>query len=376
MKKYLMLLMILLLALPMAVFAQDDEGEDADDMGDEMAAEVEPWECPEGFEGQTLSIYNWSTYIAEDTVPNFEELCGVSVTYDTYDSGETMQQRIRQGNPGYDIVVPSGDTIGEMIAEGLLIPLNKDMIPNIVNLDEQFLDPPYDPGNEYSLPYQWGTVGLGYNTEVFPDGITSWEDMYNHDGPVAWLDDRRATFGVALLALGYDPGTTNPDEIAEARDYLIERGGNVVTIAGDDGQVLLERGEVDITVEYSGDIFALAFECECDTYNYVIPAEGTNIWTDNVAIPIDAPNPELAMVFIDYVLHPQVGADISNYTAYATPNEAALSMGFIDAELVNDPAIYPSADGDTVLFFNRPLPADAQQLYNDAWDELLIFLGQ
>jgi spermidine/putrescine transport system substrate-binding protein len=150
----------------------------------------------------------------------------------------------------------------------------------------------------------------------------------------------------------------------------------VVAIAADDGQVLLERGDVDMTIEYSGDILALMFECECDTYGYLIPEEGTNIWVDNMAIPVDAPNPELAMVFMDYILHPQVGADISNYTAYGSPNQPAIDNGLIDEALLSDPAIYPSQEILAKLFFSNPVGGDAEQLYNNAWDEMLIFLGQ
>jgi spermidine/putrescine transport system substrate-binding protein len=338
--------------------------------------EVEPWVCPPGFEGQTLSVFNWSTYIAEDTIPNFEAACGVTVNYDIFESNEQMLARIRQGNPGYDIVVPSGNTVAIMAREGLLVELNKDLIPNFANLIPSLLDRAYDPGNVYTAPYQWGTIGIGYNTERIPDGITSWEQVWNHDGPVAWLDDRRAVIGIGLQLLGYDPNTENPDEIAEARDYLIERGGNVVAIAADDGQVLLERGDVDITIEYSGDIFALGFECECDTYKYIIPEEGGNIWTDNLAIPVDAPNPELAMAFIDYILHPQVGADISNYTAYASPNLASIELGLIDATYLEDEGIYPSEEVIARLFEAVEVSPEAEQAYNDAWDEMLIFLGQ
>jgi len=361
MRKLILFLMLMVLVVPV-VGAQDDD----DDM-------MEAWECPEGYEGQTLSIFNWSTYIAEDTVPNFEEACGVTVNYDIYESGEAMLARIRQGNPGYDLIVPSGDTIGIMIEEDLLIPLDKEMIPNIENVSEDLLDPPYDPGNEYSLPYQWGTVGIGYNTEL--GEITSWEDMFEFDGSVAWLDDRRAMFGIALMILGYDPNTDDPDEIAEARDFLLERGNNVVSIAADDGQVQLERGDVAMTVEYSGDIIDLTYECECEDFAYVIPEEGSNIWVDNMAIPVDAPNPELAMVFINYVLDPQVGADISNFTAYASPNQAAIDAGLIDEELLEDTSIYPTEEMRENLFFIVNTEPETENLYNDAWDELLIFLG-
>lgn len=367
-----LLLVLALLALMVPIVAAQDSDDEA---SDEMMEEIEPWVCPEGFEGQTLSVFNWSTYIAEDTIPNFEELCGVTVNYDIYESNEVMLARIRQGNPGYDIVVPSGDTVGIMAREELLIPLDKDMIPNAVHLSEDLLDAPFDEGNVYSLPYQWGTVGIGYNVEELGE-ITSWADMFDSSANVAWLDDRRAMFGIALDLLGYDPNSENPDEISEARDYLLERGLNVVSIAADDGQVQLERGDVDLTIEYSGDIIDLTYECECDTFAYVIPEEGSNIWIDSLAIPVDAPNPELAMVFIDYILHPQVGADISNFTAYGSPNQTAIDTGLIDSELLEDPAIYPSDEIRETLFFIRPVSAEVEQLYNDAWDELLILLGQ
>ena len=150
--------------------------------------------------------------------------------------------------------------------------------------------------------------------------VTSWQDMFNYDGPVAWLDDPRAMIGIALhdprLRPQYAP---IPTQINEARDFLINNGKNVVAIAADDGQAMLERGDVDMTVEYSGDIFQVMADCDCDNIAYVIPEEGTNFWVDNLVIPKGAPNKALAEVFLDYILDPHVGADISNYTAYATP---------------------------------------------------------
>src|SRR5690606_27476 len=139
----LLLLISVLLVTGIPLFAQDE------------TEELEPWVCPEGFEGQTLSVFNWSTYIADDTVANFEEACGVTVNYDVYESNESMLARLRQGNPGYDIAVPTDYTVAIMAAEGLLQPLNHDNIPNLVHLNEELLDEPYDPGNQYSVPYQW-----------------------------------------------------------------------------------------------------------------------------------------------------------------------------------------------------------------------------
>ncbi len=332
------------------------------------------WTCPEGFAGQTLSVYNWSTYIAEDTIANFEELCDVRVIYDTYPTDDDMLVRLRQGNPGFDVVVPSDVVATLMISEGLLEELDHANIPNLANVDDTFLDLPFDPGNAYTVPYQWGTTGIGYNTERV-DEVTSWSDLFAHDGPVAWLADTTQMLGVALILTGHDPNSSDPAELEEAKQFLIDNGQNVVYIAGDDGQEMLARGEVDMVIEYSGDIFQVMDECECDTYAYVIPAEGANFWVDSLAIPGGAPNKALAEAFIDYILDPQVGADISNYTAYGTPNRAALEMGLIDEELAEDPGIYPSAETQERLFF-AVQDEEREALLNEAWDEIRIFVGR
>jgi spermidine/putrescine transport system substrate-binding protein len=337
--------------------------------------EAAAWTCPEGFEGQTLNVFNWSTYIADDTVANFEAACGVTVVYSVYGNNEELLGLLRQGNAGYDIAVPTDSYVATMIADDLLEPIDLDNIPNFANVSANLQDPAYDPGNQYSVPYQWGTVGIGYNSDAVGEEITSWDQMWSYDGPVAWLDDIRAMLGIALNNLGFDPNTTDVDEINQARDYLVENGENVVAIAADDGQVLLERGEADIVVEYSGDIFQVMAECECDNIAYVIPEEGTQLWVDNMVIPAGAPNPALAEVFMDYILDPQVSADIANYTAYATPNQASIDQGLIDEELLSNPAIYPSEDVIANLFIINEVP-DAQNDYNNAWDEIKVRLGQ
>lgn len=359
----LLLLISVLLVTGIPLFAQDE------------TEELEPWVCPEGFEGQTLSVFNWSTYIADDTVANFEEACGVTVNYDVYESNESMLARLRQGNPGYDIAVPTDYTVAIMAAEGLLQPLNHDNIPNLVHLNEELLDEPYDPGNQYSVPYQWGTIGIGYNVNNVGEEITSWEQVWNYDGPVAWLEDLRGMLGIALQILGYEPNSTDLDEIAAARDFLIENGSNVVAIAADDGQVLLERGEVDIVIEYSGDIFQLIDECECEDFAYAIPEEGSVLWVDSMVILDGAPNPELAEVWIDYILDPQVSADIANYTAYASPNQTSIDLGLIDEELLSNPAIYPDDEILSRLFVIADI-AEAEVDYSNAWDEIRVLLGQ
>ncbi len=343
-------------------------------LGAAQAAPKTSWTCPEGFSGQKLNVYNWTSYIAENTIPNFEALCGVKVTYDTYPSEDDLLARIRQGNPGYDVIVPSGIVVYPMIAEGLLEPLDKSSIPNLANLNKTLLDLPFDPGNQYTLPYQWGTVGIGYDKTKVGAEVTSWADLFAYGGPVAWLEDIRGMMGTALVMLGLDPNTRNPDEIAQARDYLIDNGNNVVYIAQDDGQEVLARGEADMVIEYSGDIFQIIDECGCDDYAYVIPEEGAYFWVDSVAVPVGAQNKALAEVFIDYLLDPVVGAELSNYTAYGSPNQAAIDQGLIDQALLDDPAIYPPEEVEARLYsiVNDP---ELEGLYNDAWDEVKIYVG-
>ncbi len=333
------------------------------------------WTCPSGFAGQTLSVYNWTTYIANDTIANFEAACGVRVIYDTYPSDDDMLARMRQGNPGYDVAVPSDRIVTVMAGEGLLRPIDRELLPNWVHLDPTFLDLDFDPGNRYSIPYQWGTLGIGYHVGRVGFEITSWMDMFTYDGPVSWIEDVRAMMGSAAVAIGLEPDTSDPADIDAIKAFMIENGRNVVYINQDDGQEILLRGEVDIVVEYSGDIFQIIDECDCDDYAFVIPSEGANFWVDNLVIPEGASNVPLAHVFLDYMLSPQVAADIANATAYGSPNRSAVETGLIDADLLADPGIYPTAETQARLF--RVAQDDLlERLYNDAWDELKIFVGR
>jgi spermidine/putrescine transport system substrate-binding protein len=339
-----------------------------------VQAQDDFWACPDGFDGQQLHIYNWTTYIAEDTISNFEEMCGVDLVYDTYGGDDEMLEALRGGNPGYDLVVPADATVYEMVAEGLVQPLNLNNIPNFDAVTTELKDPPYDPENVYTVPYQWGTVGIGYNRTRVGREITSWRDLFEYDGQVAWLDNDRAMLGVVLLLLGYDPNTSDPDQIAEATTFMQANDANVATIAADDGQDWLERGEVDVAVEYNGDIFQLIANCNCEDYAYVIPTEGALVWVDNMAIPVGAPNKRLAEVFIDYILDAQTSADISNYTAYATPNQQAIDDGLVDESYLSNPAIYPDSALMQKLFF-AVSNAELAELYSTAWQAITARVG-
>lgn len=329
--------------------------------------------------GQTdtnvLSIYNWSTYIDPDVITQFEQEYDVRVQYDTYESNDALLAKIQPGNPGYDIIVPTSDFVEGMAAQGLLKPLNHDNIPNLVNVDPTFLDTPFDPGNEYSVPYQWGTIGIGYDIEATGEEITSWAQIFDPKfaGKVALLEDSRAMLGAILIALGKDPNTTDPTEIKAAVDYIVEHKEVVATFAPDTGQDLLDQGEVAIAVEWNGDVFQVMEEN--DKIRYVIPEEGTIVWTDNLAIPVGARNPEMAEKFINFILEPEIGAKISNYVKFGSPNQAAIDQGLILEEDLNNLGIYPSDATFSKLEYAQELGADTQ-LYDDAWTELKVAIGQ
>jgi spermidine/putrescine transport system substrate-binding protein len=359
MRKLFLLLFVCLLAAPTA--AQD------------ATPEAALWTCPPGYSGQRLNVFNWSTYIGENTIADFEKACGVTVTYDVYASDDELLARLRQGNPGYDIIVPGDASVPIMVREGLLEKLDYQKIPHYQNIPEIYRNTPFDPKGEYALPYLLGTMGIGYNMQAVKADVTRWEQLFDYKGRVAWVDDSRAMIPIGLLMVGADPNSADPADVRAARDFLIAHGKNVAVIAQDDGDALLAKGEVDMAIEYNGDIFQLNLECKCQDFAYVVPEEGTAFSSGFVAIPKGAPNKALAEVFIDYLLDPQVAADIANYTAYPTPNQKAIDEKLIRQDLLENKGIYPDAATLKRLFYILP-PAEAEQPYSDAWDEVKVAL--
>jgi spermidine/putrescine transport system substrate-binding protein len=322
-----------------------------------------------------LSVYNYSTYIDPEVVKEFEKKFAVKVKYDTYESNDDLYAKLKPGNPGYDLIFPSDYMVTIMGKENLVEELNLANIPNRKNIDPKFLKPPFDPENQYSLPYQWGTMGLGYNIKATGGEIDSWEAAFapKYKGRVALMDELRPQIGGILIYLGYDANTTNPDEIAKAKDFLIEHKDNIAAFAPDTGQMLLDQGEVDIAVEWSGDIFQIMEENP--DIRYAIPKEGTVIWTDNIAIAKGAPHKELAEKFINFLLEPHVGAKISNFIKYATPNKAAIDKGLINQEDLKNTAIYPSPETFARLTYIKDV-GEANRLYDETWTEIKAGIAQ
>lgn len=322
-----------------------------------------------------LSVYNWSTYIAQDVITQFEQKFNVKVKYDTYENNEDLYAKLKPGNPGYDVIFPSDYMVKIMASENLLEKLNLGNIPNKKHLDSKFINPTYDPGNKYSLPYQWGTLGIGYNIKATEGEIDSWAAMFEprFKGRIGLLDDMRDTLGMILVYLGYALNTTNPDEINKARDFMIKNKEAIAAFAPDNGQTLLDQGEVDLTYEYSGDIFQVMKENP--NIRYAIPKEGAIVWTDNMAIPKGAPNKEVAEKFINFILEPELGAKISNFIHYGSPNKTARDKGLIDEKDLRNSSIYPPDKVFSKLKYVKDV-GKATALYDEAWTEVKVAVGK
>jgi len=319
----------------------------------------------------TLYLYNWSEYMDPEVLEPFEEATGVKVTEDTFGSNEEMLAKLQAGAGGYDIIFPSDYMVDIMIGEGLLAEIDHENVPNIKHIDALFADPPYDPGMVHCIPYMWGTTGLGYNQDVFEEPPDSWAYVFDPDlvsqyeGQITMLNDVRETVGAALKYLGYSLNTTDEGALMEARDLLMEQKEWLYGYEAEQYAPLISADETVIAHGYNGYFLMTALEDE--RIWYVVPKEGATIWADNMCIPDSAPNKYTAEVFIDFLLRPEINAQLVNYLWYPSPNKAAEE--FIDPEILEDPAIYPPDDVMKVLEWIEDV-GDATPLYERIWTEV------
>jgi spermidine/putrescine transport system substrate-binding protein len=289
--------------------------------------------------------------------------------YTIYDNDSELLADLETKTHNRDVIFPSDYMVAIMREKGLLHPLNKTNVPNITNLDPIFTNTPYDPGNRYCVPFQWGTVGIGYNIKATGRELTSWNDLFDpaFKGRVALLDDARASLGAILIHLGYSPNTTNRTEIAKARDLILTNIASIAAFAPDTGQDLLISGTVDLALEWSGDILQVS-KTNPDI-RYVIPDEGSFITTTYICVAGDADHAALAEQFVNYVLEPKVSAAISNFILYSTPNSAAIPLlNQADRENL---MIYPPENVRDELFFLVDVGADNAAIYDQAWTAIL-----
>ncbi|WP_221801086.1 extracellular solute-binding protein [Oceanobacter mangrovi] len=315
-------------------------------------------------------IYNWSEYIPDGVLEEFTEATGIEVEYNTYESNEVMYSKIKiQNAKGYDIVVPSSYYISKMAREGLLAKIDQSKLSNLKHLDTSLLNKPYDKGNQYSIPYTWGSTGIGINTdEIEKSSITSWNDLWDSKwlGSLLLTDDVREVFQMALAIQGHSANTRDPKEIEQAYQLLKTLMPNVLTFNSDAPREPYMAGDVNLGMIWNGEVI-MAQE-EMPEIDYIYPSEGVILWVDSFAIPANAEHKDAAHQFINFMLRPEIAARTVDYIGYATPNKDALEL--LDEETRNNPIIFPSQAIISKGEFQEDVGDEATALYNKYWEEL------
>jgi putrescine transport system substrate-binding protein len=336
-----------------------------------------------GPEEPVLNVYNWSDYIAEETVPEFQRRTGIDVRYDVFDSNEVLETKLLAGNTGYDLVVPTASFLERQIVAGVFRPLDKSKLPNYANLDPEILAlaARHDPDNAHAIPYVWGTVGVGYNVDLIaqrmPDAPLGSADIVLDpdvvarfaDCGVALLDAPTDVSDVVLAWLGLDPNGNDPDEIVAVEEALMKVRPFIRYFHSSQYINDLANGQICVALGWSGDVF-IARDRAHEARNgvniaYSIPAEGTIIWFDMFAMPADAPHPDNAHRFLDYLLEPEVMAAVTNELGYPSGNAAALA--YVDEEIRSDPGVYPPPEVRKRLFPDLAEPPAYTRKLNRAW---------
>jgi putrescine transport system substrate-binding protein len=348
----------------------------------EQQAAAEPAQA-----SKVLNVYNWSDYIAEDTIANFEAETGIKVTYDVFDSNEVLEAKLMAGNTGYDIVVPSLTFLSRQIQAGVFQPLDKSKLTNLGNLDPALMEllAVNDADNAHALPYLWGTTGIGYNVEKVREALgedaptDSWALVLEPGNleklkgcGVAFLDTPSEIIPPVLRYLGEEPNSFDPAVIQKAVDRLAALRPSITYFHSSQYINDLANGDICVAVGWSGDIIqAQARAAEADKgvdITYYIPKEGAPMWFDMMAIPTSAKNTDNAYLFLDYLMRPEVMAGVQNYVAYASANQAALPL--VDKAILDDPGIYPTEEAKKGLFTLAVLPPDVDRLFTRHWTTL------
>ncbi len=320
------------------------------------------------------NLSNQDTYIGETTLDDFRKATGISVKMDLFADNDELLAKLKNGNPGYDVIVPTNDYVERMIKAGMLMELDHGKIPNFKYLEKRFQDAKFDPGRKYSVTYMWGTIGIGYRPSKVKGTPDSWKYLYDSDeyaGRIALLAEAGTVIGCALQYLGYSFNSTSPEEINKAADLIIRQKKNIKTFAADNGQDLLASGEVDLTQEWNGDILQVMEEDK--DIGFVVPKEGALLWQDCLCIPKGAPHPDNAHAFINFMNDPKIAAQNALYIQYATPNAAAkeLIAKMPDGkEYLTNPAIFPPPEVMAKLEEAVYLGEERARLIQDAWTRI------
>ena len=298
--------------------------------------------CHKGGSGKKLHFYNWDTYIGKTTLKDFEAVSGIDVDMSLFATNDELFAKLRGGNQGYDVIVPTNDFVQRMSAAGMLEPLDHAKIPNFKNIAPDFQDAVFDPGRKLSMPYTWLALGLGYRKSKIQGVPDDWKWVFEspqYKGRIGLLSEAGDLCRLVLKYLGLPMDTSDPAALQKVEDLLIKQKPNIAVFHEDNGQDLLLSGDIDIVIEYNGDIAQVMREDK--DLNFVIPRQGSQISSDCLCIPKGAPSPDLAHQFINYLLDAKAGAEISQTIQYPTPNAAAKAL--MPAAYRDNPVIFPPA---------------------------------
>lgn len=295
---------------------------------------------------QTVSFYNWDTYIGETTLADFERATGVRVDMNLFASNAELYAHLRAGNPGFDVIVPSNDYVTRLAQDGALLELDHSLIPNRANLLPGFQDAPFDPGRRFSMPYTWLAFGIGYRKSAMPDGFTpnSWRyvlDSPQFSGRIALLAESDALVRLCAKYLGRSVNAITDEDLDAIEAMLIRQKPHIRRFHSDDGQDLLIAGEVDLVMEYNGDMGLVMSDAALHDLDFVVPDEGSLLIADCLCIPRGAPNVEGAHAFINHLLDAETGRGILETIQYPTPNRAARDL--MPAAYRESAVIFPPA---------------------------------
>jgi putative spermidine/putrescine transport system substrate-binding protein/putrescine transport system substrate-binding protein len=336
---------------------------------------------------ETVNISNWNSYIAPDTLASFTQTTGIKATYDIHDSNEVLESKLMTGNTGYDVVSPSNHFLSRLIKAGAIQPLDRAQLPNWKNLDPVLMQKLQvnDPGNQYGYPYMWGTAGIGYNVEkvkaIFgnTDVTRSWKLLFDEENikklsqcGVAFIDNPTQVLPITLNYLGLPPHSHEPEDYKKAEQALLKIRPYIQYFHASKYISDLANGNVCVVIGFNGDIVQAAASAK-EAKNgidiaYSIPDEGTTLWFDMLVMPKNAPHEKNGYAYMNYLLEPQVIANISNSIHYANPNAAAST--FLNPDVRQDAAIYPPKSVMEKLFTVEELPAKIARLTTRLWTKL------
>lgn len=343
--------------------------------------------CPNPADEKVVNIYNWSDYIKRSILDEFTAETGIKVVYDVYDSNDVLETKMLAGHSNYDVVVPSTDFLSRQIQAGVYQKLDKSKLSNLGNMWDLISKRTavYDPANAYSVNYMWGTVGIGYNVNKLKQRLAnapfnSWKLFFDPkvlakfaDCGVQVIDSPNEIIPVALNYLGENPDSKNPEVIAKAEAVLMAIRPFIQKFNSSEYVNALADNDICLAVGYSGDILQArnrAIEAgKGVNITYLVPDEGALIWADQMAIPADAPHPDNAHIFINYLMRPEVIAQASNYVSYANGNKA--SQKFLNAEVINNPAVYPSAAAMARLYTVSAYQMQVQRVLTRIWTRVV-----